>query len=114
MPIFAELLDRVMTPVPVVPSPLHSSIMDLLGARIAHFACILDANLLLVVLRKSRFEARRGEIDKGAQLQWQQSAAGMDETDRPGRRLELSQRKREPAGSQRGRDLVRAHARHAD
>ena len=37
-------------------------------------------------LREPRFEARRRKIEKGAQLQRQQSLARIDEIDRPGRK----------------------------
>jgi hypothetical protein len=80
-------------------------------AAIKHSSC---RKSLLLTLRKSPFQAGRREIEKSAQLQRQQSLTRIDETDWPGRRLELSECTRKCAGSQRARGLVRKHARDPD
>src|SRR6516165_1687753 len=52
-----------------------------------------------------RLEARRREIEKGAQLDRQEAAGGVDEADRPRRRLELVEHGRQGSRPDHGPDM---------
>src|SRR5215510_13320059 len=53
-----------------------------------------------------RPEARRREIEKGAQLDRQEAAGGVDEADRPRRQLKLVEHGRQGSSLDRGRDMI--------
>ena len=75
----------------------------------AHAARAQD--FLFRALRESRFEPRRREIEKRTQLKRYKPLTGIDETNRPGFRLEFLEHHDERASPYRTRDLVREHAR---